>query len=455
MPQFESDGMKRFYINCIIRVLLLSATICLLAYLLFKTDLIATAIFFGLVGAYQIFALIRYVSKTNRDLTRLLQSIKYSDFSQSFSSNLRGSGFEELHGTLTDVIKEFQRARLEKEEHFRFLQTIVDHVGIGLIAFDNRGDVEMINNAAKKLLKISQLKNIHDLKGVSARLVDKLFELSPGADDLVKLKRDDDLLQLSIYATGFVLHNKQLMLVAMQDIQGVLEEREMKSWQNLIRVLTHEIMNSITPIASLASTAHGLLKDERQCELPESLNETLGDVRHAVSTIEKRSKGLLTFIENYRKLTRIPKPEFKIVSVKDLFERVEHLMKDQFEAHGIEFNIQIDPQSLTLTADQALIEQVLINLCKNAIEALSGVADPGIKIKGGTDERGNPVIKVIDNGRGIPEDVAARIFIPFFTTRPQGSGIGLSLSRQIIRLHKGTIGVTSTPNEKTVFKLRF
>ena len=337
---------KRFYINCIIRVVLLSGTFCLLAYLLFKTDFIAAAIFVCLVGAYQIFALIRYVAKTNRDLTRLLHSIQYSDFSQSFTNNLKGSGFEELNAAFTDVIKKFQRAKLEKEEHFRFLQTIVDHVGIGLVAFNPRGEVEMINNAAKKLLKVPRLKNIHDLETVSARLVEKLFDLSPGANDLVKLKQDDDLLQLSIYATGFVLHKQQLMLVAMQDIQGALEEKEMKSWQNLIRVLTHEIMNSITPIASLASTAHGLLKDERECELPESLNETIGDVRHAVNTIEKRSKGLLTFIENYRKLTRIPKPDFKVVSVKDLFERVEHLMKDQFEAHGIEFNMQIDPLSL-------------------------------------------------------------------------------------------------------------
>ena len=447
--------MKRFYINCIIRVLLLSGTICLLAYLLFKTDFIAAAIFVLLVGAYQIFALIRYISKTNRDLTRLLHSIKYSDFSQSFTNNLKGSGFEELHGALTDVIKEFQRAKLEKEEHFRFLQTIVDHVGIGLIAFNPEGEVELINNAAKKLLKIPRLKNISDLESVSAKLVVKLFELSPGANDLVKLQQDEDLLQLSIYATGFVLRKQRLMLVAMQDIQGALDEKEMKSWQNLIRVLTHEIMNSITPIASLASTAHALLKDERKCELPESMNETIGDVRNAVNTIEKRSKGLLTFIENYRKLTRIPKPDFKIVSVKDLFERVEHLMKDQFEAHGIEFMRQMDPLSLELTADSALIEQVLINLCKNAVEALKGIAKPKIKLKAGTDGRGNPVIKVIDNGRGIPEDVAGRIFIPFFTTRPQGSGIGLSLSRQIIRLHKGTISVTSTPAEKTVFKLRF
>jgi nitrogen fixation/metabolism regulation signal transduction histidine kinase len=447
--------LKKFYINCIIRVLAFSATLCLLAYLFFKTEFIAAAILICLLAVYQIFALIRYVTKTNRDLTRFLQTIKYSDFSQSFTNHLKGSGFEELHAAFSEVSKDFQRAKLEKEEHFRFLQTIVDHVGIGLIAFNPAGEVELINNAAKKLLKIPRLGNIRDLESISSKLTQKFFELSPGGNDLIKLQQDDDLLQLSIYATGFVMHQQQLMLVAMQNIQNELAEEEMKSWQNLIRVLTHEIMNSITPIASLSSTAYGLLKDERECEVPESMNETIDDVRHAVNTIEKRSKGLLTFIENYRELTRIPKPEFKLVKIKDLFERVEHLMKDQFEAYSINFHMQIDPESLEITADPALIEQVLINLCKNSAEAVNGVTRPKIKLKAVTDGLGNPVIKVIDNGKGVTEEVAEKIFIPFFTTKQQGSGIGLSLSRQIIRLHKATIGVTSTPNEKTVFKLRF
>jgi len=241
----------------------------------------------------------------------------------------------------------------------------------------------------------------------------------------------------------------------MQNIQSELEEKEMISWQNLIRVLTHEIMNSITPIASLASTATGLLGDDKECKVPQDMNEAIVDVRHAVKTIEKRSKGLITFIDNYRKLTRIPKPDFKIVQVQGLFERVESLMKEQFEHHSIKFNSEVDPESLTITADPALIEQVLINLCKNSVEAVSGISRPKIKLKAGTDGLGNPVVKVIDNGKGIAEDVAERIFIPFFTTKPEGSGIGLSLSRQIIRLHKGTIGVASTPNERTIFKLRF
>jgi len=438
-----------------IRVLLLSATLGLLAYLIFKTGFIAAAMFVGLMGGYQVYALLRYVTKTNRDLNRFLLSIKHSDFSQSFSNNLKGSGFDELNAAFSEVSREFQRAKIEKEEHFRFLQTIIDHVGIALVAFAPEGKVVLLNNAAKKLLKIPRLGNIRDLASINPRLADKLVNISPGDKDLVKFPQDDNLLQLSIYATGFILRQQQLILVAMQNIQHELEEREMISWQNLIRVLTHEIMNSITPIASLASTAQGLLKDNKECEVPESMNEIIDDVRNAVNTIEKRSNGLLTFIENYRKLTRIPKPDFKVVQIKDLFDRVEYLLQDQFKQSAVKFKKRVDPASLAITADPALVEQVLINLCKNALEAVNGVISPKIKLKAGTDGRGNPVIQVSDNGKGITEEVVEKIFIPFFTTKPQGSGIGLSLSRQIIRQHKATIGVTSTPNEKTVFKIRF
>ncbi len=447
--------MRRFDVHCIVRVLVLSGSICLLAYLLVKTAFIAATIFVGLTIGYQIYALMRYVTKTNRDLNRFLLSIKHSDFSQSFTTQLEGSGFEELNTAFSEVTHEFQRAKIEKEEHFRFLQTIIDHVGIALIAFNPDGRVELINNAAKKLLKIPRLGNINEIESVSTGLADKLGNISPGDKDLFKLKQGDDLLQLSIYATGFSLRQQQLILVAMQNIQSELEEKEMASWQNLIRVLTHEIMNSITPIASLASTANGLLNGDTECKVPEEINEVITDVGHAVKTIEKRSKGLITFIDNYRKLTRIPKPDFKIVQVKDLFERVESLMGDQIKKTAIRYKNEIDPQSLSITADPALIEQVLINLCKNSVEAVHGVSHPKIKLKAVTDGLGNPVIKVIDNGKGITEEVAERIFIPFFTTKPEGSGIGLSLSRQIIRLHKGTIGVASIPAQRTVFKIRF
>jgi nitrogen fixation/metabolism regulation signal transduction histidine kinase len=186
----------------------------------------------------------------------------------------------------------------------------------------------------------------------------------------------------------------------MQDIQSELEEKEMTSWQTLIRVLTHEIMNSITPIASLTSFAYGLLKNNQECEVPESMNEFMGDVLDAVNTIEKRSKGLLDFIENYRKLTWIPKPDFNIVQVKNLLDRVGNLMKDQLEYQAIDFSLRADPETLEITADQALIEQILINICKTSVEAVNSIGNLIIELTAGTDGLGNPVVKVIDNGNG-------------------------------------------------------
>lgn len=446
---------QRFSINCIFRVVLLTATTIFTVYLFFNTEFVAAAVFVSLVGAYQVIALIRFVSRTNRDLTRLLDSIEYSDFSQSFTSGLEGAGFAELNTSLNSVIDKFKQAKLEKEEHFRFLQTIIDHVGIGLLAFNPRGDVELINNAAKRLLKITHLKNVRNLQSVSAVLTEKLLHLAPGENQLIKLQQDENLMQLSIYATGFVLRRQQMLLVAMQNIQNELEEKEMKSWQNLIRVLTHEIMNSIAPIASLASTANGLLQDECHLEPDDPRAERIQDVCDAVETIEKRSKGLITFIEKYRELTHIPQPRFQVLKIQNLFDRIQFLMKDQFEFIPVSFSRKIDPETLAITADPALIEQVLINLCKNAAEAAAGQPSAKIELNARMDERGRPVIEVIDNGKGVHEDVADRVFIPFFTTKPKGSGIGLSLSRQIMRLHKGSISVRSTPGVETVFALKF
>lgn len=447
---------KRFRLVCAVRVLLLSATIAALFYLTLHTNLLATIVIVAAIALYQVFALMHYVEKTNRDLTRFLQSIQHADFSQSFTGSGLGTSFDDLKAAFTRVTDEFRRARAEKEEHFRYLQTVVQHVGIGLLAFKYDGAVDLINNAAKRLLKVPYLKNIAGLEPISPVLVSVLRQLRAGEKALVKIDDAEGVVQLAVYATEFKMRDETFTLVSLQNIQSELEEKEMEAWQNLIRVLTHEIMNSVTPISSLASSVKDLLRarEDQNGDLAVD-SETLGDVRSAVQTIQKRSEGLLHFVDSYRNLTRIPKPKFQVFPVKNLFKQVQQLMSASVRNNGIAFHARIEPVSLELTADPELIEQVLINLLLNAMQAVHEQRNARIDLNAQLDERGRVVIQVKDNGPGIIAEAREKIFIPFFTTKKGGSGIGLSLSRQIMRLHRGTIGVSSEPNVATVFTLRF
>jgi len=447
---------SRFRLNCIFRIILLAASILLLVYLLSETTLYATSLVVGLVIIIQAAALIHYVEKTNRDLARFLTSIRYSDFSQSFTSQKRGASFDELNAAFHEVIAQFHKARAEKEEHYRYLQTVVQHVGLGLLAFDPTGDVDLINGAAKKLLRVTHLGNVKSLSALSSELVETLMNLESGEKALVKVEDAGDVLHLAIYATAFKLKDKKITLVSMQNIESELAEQEMQAWQKLIRVLTHEIMNSVTPIASLASTVNNMIdksqdgKDDSQL----SLDET-EDIRQAVATIEKRSRGLLHFTEAYRNLTRIPKPRFSIFPVTDLFDRVVQLLTEQLRRADVEIEIDVEPQTLELTADRELIEQVLINLILNSVQAFNDTPSKKIELKSRLDDRGRVLVLVADNGPGIDDEVKEKIFTPFFTTKKEGSGIGLSLSREIMRLHRGRISVRSAPGQLTVFTLRF
>jgi two-component system nitrogen regulation sensor histidine kinase NtrY len=350
-------------------------------------------------------------------------------------------------------MQKFQQTRAEKEENYRYLQTVIQHVGIGLISFNQDGEVEFINNAAKKILQLSNLKNIRSLGKRHKNLSDTLFSIKAGNKMMLKITEENDLLQLFIYAAEFKMRDQNFKLIALQNIQSELEEQEMEAWQKLIRVLTHEIMNSVTPISSLASTVNGLLDKYKSDKNPEL--DSIEDITTAINTIQKRSEGLIHFVESYRNLTRVPKPNFQIIPVKNIFSRIVTLMETDITGKGIKFIRNVNPPMLELTADPELIEQVLINLIVNSIHALENVESPEIKLYSEMDERGRVIIKVIDNGVGISEDVQEKIFIPFFSTKKEGSGIGLSLSRQIMRSHGGMIRVNSTPGKETVFTLRF
>jgi nitrogen fixation/metabolism regulation signal transduction histidine kinase len=448
---------KRFSIIIIFRTVLLCASIFLLFYLLSETNLIATTFIVASLIVVQVYSLIHVVQKTNRDIARFFSSIRYSDFSQSFSSRVKGSSFEELSTAFGEVINEFKKTRMEKEEHYRYLQTVVQHVGIGLMAFTPEGDVELLNVAAKRLLKVHTVKNLSDLSKLSASLVDALYKIRAGEKNLVKLVINDELLQLSIYATEFKMHNKHYTLVSITNIQSELEEQQMEAWQNLIRVLTHEIMNSVTPIISLSSTANALVEGiDSEIKSGKTLpSESLEDVRGALTTITKRSTGLLHFVDDYRNLTRVPAPHFQIVKITSLFARLKHLFSEQVHEKHIALSTTVTPDNLEITVDADLIEQVLINMVLNSMSAVAETSDPKIRLEGTMDGNGGVLVHVVDNGHGIPEELFEKIFIPFFTTRKEGSGIGLSLSKQIMRLHKGGITVRSVPGKETMFTLRF
>ncbi len=402
---------------------------------------------------YQTWALIHYVERTQRDLTRFLQAIRYEDFSQSFTGAGLGSAYNNLKDAFNEVLEAFRKTRAEREENFQYLQTIVQHVGIGLICYTPDGRIELMNTAAQRLLRKPHMRNVRELETVSKAFSETLLKLRSGDKALVKVQDEDELLQIIVYATELRMRGESFILASVQNIQTELEEQEMEAWQKLIRVLTHEIMNSITPISSLASTVRGFLPDSAGASSLEP--ETLSDVHTALQTIQSRSEGLLHFVEAYRQLTHISRPDFQIFQVSELFARVVFLMQAECDKNDIALHTAIDPRTLELTVDPDFIEQVLINLMRNAVQALAGRSNARVDLSAQLDGRGRVIIRVQDNGPGILEDVQERIFIPFFTTKRDGSGIGLALSRQIMRVHRGTISVQSRPEEETVFTLRF
>jgi nitrogen fixation/metabolism regulation signal transduction histidine kinase len=448
---------KNFKINCLARLLLISGNLFLVYYSASQLSYHITPVLLAVTSILQFISLFNYIQKINLYLTTFLESIRYADFSRSFQIDGLGSKYDELKEVFNLVITDFQKIRSDKEENYHYLQNVIQHIGIGLIAFTADGSLEMINNAAKKLLQVHRLKNLSELAAINEKLPFTLLSLKSGDRTLIPITDNDNILQLAIYATEFKLRDRAIKLVSLQNIQSELEEQEMAAWQKLISVLTHEIMNSITPIASLSSTVNHLLnenKDEEGNPIPLD-NETIDDIRSSLITINKRSTGLIHFVESYRSLTKIPKPRFAIVPVKSLFQNIHNLLDEDIKNKNIRFNSNINPYSLELTIDQEQIEQVLLNLIKNAVHAVAECDNPHIELKSFLDVRGRIAIQLTDNGAGILKDVIDKIFIPFFTTKSNGSGIGLSLSRQIMRIHGGSISVDSTPEVSTTFTLRF
>lgn len=451
-------GFKNFKVSLIIRVGLLVASIFLMAELVHNDTFILTEILVSGLIIFQVYGLVQFLDRTNKEIVSFLHSIKYDDFTHTYHTKNEGSSLDMLYEEFNKVIKKFREIRAEKEAQYHYLKTIVQHVGIGIITFEKNGDIQIINTAAKTQLNIDQIKNISQLNSVSPALVDTFTMLKTGGRDLVKIERSGDDVQLAVYAIELSLRGKEFKLISIQNIQSELEEKEMEAWQNLIRVLTHEIMNSVTPISSLAATVEDDLENQMKNNLDQITSEDVEDMHLALKTIHNRSDGLIKFVSDFRNLTRTPIPNFEFMDVRGLFDHILVLLKFDMERGKIELKCDFE-EGLQVHVDKEQIEQVLINLIKNAIQALEENDEDGkeksIEIKAGHHDKSGIFISIGDNGPGIDEDALKKIFIPFFTTKKSGSGIGLSLSKQIMRKHKGSITVKSTINEGTIFVLRF
>lgn len=439
------------------RVGILLATMVVFAFVVSSADR-SYILTLALLGAilFQVTKLMKVVESSNENIATFLDAIRFDDLSQSFKTESDDPTIQNLHKELNEAIAKLRMSRKAKDSEYQFFKNIVQHVAIGLLTFKRDGSIQIMNTAAKRLLRITNADRIEDLKEVSETLVDTFLKLKTGGRELLRLKFGDETIQLSVFAIELTLRDEEVKLISMNNIQSELEEKEMEAWQNLVRVLTHEIMNSVTPISSLAGIVEEDLKNriDQQTERPLTKDE-LEDMYLSLQTITRRSGGLIRFVKEFKNLTHIPKPKLAEIPVKELLEELAILHKKELADHGITISINCNPENLYILADKTMIEQVLINLLKNAIQSFDEQPVKEISLTAYANEKGRTIISVKDTGAGIDADALEKIFIPFFSTKKSGSGIGLSLSKQIMRQHEGNITVKSTLGEGTEFLLRF
>lgn len=445
---------NRFEWALLVRVILLSASMLLCLYFIFYTNRLASGVIVSLLVTYQIYELYQFVLDTNRKLTRFLEAVKYSDFTAGFNRDSKlGESFGDLNRMFNEVFDAFRKARAEKEENWQYLKTVVQHVNVGLLSYDERGKIELVNNTAKRFLKTNQLNKISDLARVNYDLYNIINQLPPGSKTLYKPGPD---MHLSINATELRLRGSAYKLVSIQNILSELQQQEIEAWQNLTKVLRHEIMNSITPIASLAGTAIDIIQEDVICEngMVSFNEESYEDITMSLRTIENRTKGLVTFVEAYRNFTSIPQPDFERVQIDDIIREVVQLIKAGVARENVKIKVEINPPHLIVRIDPKLIEMVLINILKNAAEALEEAENPSIIISTHLDHEHRVYVDITDNGPGIEPEALEKIFIPFYTTKNHGSGIGLSLSQRIMQMHHGNLTARSEVGHGTTFTLQ-
>jgi len=450
---------RKFTLSIIIHLVSILAVLFGISFLFFKLNwdqYIYTFIVLFSILAFQVYFLIRFLTRTNRELTKFIEAIKQEDYSLKYPDIKSNSSIAELHKSFNTIIVAFKKVKIDRELQFIFLELIIEHIEIGMMVLNGREEIVRMNTAAEKLLGQHKTKTWRQLKMKASRFCTETETVFAGGRKLIELKTNTESTNLSIEVINTILLDQPHKLITINNIKKEIEQKELDAWIKLIRVLNHEIMNSTTPISSLTETILMLLQDKMDGPKPiEEIDEqVITDVIGSIKTIQRRSNGLYDFVNEYRKLTRVPEPKVDKIPVKELIDDVITLMQADLKEKGIDLDYETNPDEITFVLDPNLIEQVLINLIKNAAEAMDEVTHPKINIMAGI-INGHPIISVSDNGPGIEAEMLDEIFIPFFSTKGEGSGIGLSLSRQIMRLHGGQISAQSKPHLSTTFTLTF
>jgi len=448
--------LRSFTLQLAARLVILGLALAVLAWFAMQPGYLSVVLIAAAIVVLAALELWRYVNRSNKEIARFLDAARYADFSQRFSLADMGSGFDSLGMTFNDILDGQRKLRTGQEAENRRLRALIEHVPVPLLTVHSDESVTLQNNAARRLFGAAHLTRLHDLKTFGQGFHDAVAEAVPGNRELVMFTVEGVEYRLTLATTEIVIGTNRQRLISLQDIQTELDETQAQAWQDLIRVLTHEIMNSITPVTSLAGTAKDLVEDIREKTGPESaISDDLADLRDAVATVARRSDSLMQFVDSYRQITRLAPPNKKRIRILDLLDAAGRLAEAEWPGRNVELIKDVTPAGLDVYADRDLLEPVLLNLLHNAGYATREVEKPQIRLLGRLNRRGRVVIEVSDNGPGVPEEIARKIFVPFFTTREGGSGVGLALARQVMIAHGGFIRLESNDEGGARFTLTF
>lgn len=443
--------MKTYRLWIIVRLFLLLGTMAAIIWSGVTEGFVALTILLVLVAIGQVWLLFRFLDRSDQLLSRFFESVAYDDFTARFARK-KSAPFPELESSLEEVIDQFRTIRAEKEEGYLYLESVIHHLGVPTLAIRDDDLIHFSNPAAKRLFEKPRLMNLPDL---GEELSGVLKQIDHGEKRAFRYHKEKEVIPLLVSATRFHLRDHHYLLVSFQDIRREVEQAETEAWQRLTRVLRHEILNSLTPVTTLAHTLDHMLFNGSSSEIrsKEDLQNRSHDIREALGLIQKRSEGLMNFVQTYREITRLPKPQWESVAVCELLNDIRQLFTRRFSEAGIELTSNCYPPEMIVEADPSLLEQVLINLLLNAKEA---IPESGGKISmtAGVNHKNQIEITVADSGPGIPEHIRAEIFTPFFTTKEEGSGIGLSVSRQIMLAHGGELVLLEPSGQGTQFVMR-